>query len=99
VGVYRGKPAIVDFKQSVKPKKREWIDDYFHQLAAYALAHDIVHGTNIDTGVVLMSVQDGSTMEYSTAGQEFVRYKQDWMRRVEQYYSIIEDIESVGNKD
>lgn len=87
VCVYRNKPCIMDFKQSVKPKKREWIDDYFHQLGAYALAHDLVHGTNIDYGVILMANQDGTTMEYSTAGQEFVRYKEEWMKRVEKYYA------------
>ena len=86
VCVYRDKPCVMDFKQSIRPKKREWIDDYFHQLAAYALAHDVIHGTNIDYGVILMAVQDGSTMEFSTAGQEFVRYKEEWMKRVEQYH-------------
>lgn len=86
VCVYRNKPCIMDFKQSVKPKKREWIDDYFHQLGAYALAHDIVHGTNIDYGVILMANQDGTTVEYSTAGSEFVRYKDEWLKRVEQYH-------------
>lgn len=84
--VYRDKPCVMDFKQSIKPKKREWIDDYFHQLAAYALAHDVIHGTNINYGVILMAVQDGTTMEFSTAGQEFVRYKEEWMKRVEKYH-------------
>jgi hypothetical protein len=76
VGVYRDKPAIIDFKQSNKPKKREWIEDYFCQLAAYALAHDEMHGTKIDNAVVLMAVRsDGSTAEFSTAGREFQGYK------------------------
>lgn len=88
VCVYRNKPCIMDFKQSVKPKKREWIDDYFHQLGAYALAHDIVHGTNIDYGVVLMANQDGTTAEYSTAGSEFMRYKDEWLKRVEKYHQL-----------
>lgn len=87
VCVYRNKPCIMDFKQSIKPKKREWIDDYFHQLAAYALAHDLVHGTNIEYGVILMAVQDGTTMEFSTAGQEFIYYKKEWMKRVEKYHA------------
>jgi len=87
VCVYRGKPSIVDFKQSNKPKKREWIGDYFHQLAAYALAHDIVHGTNIENAAVMMSVQDGSTQEFTTAGREFQQYKQAWLQRVEQFYA------------
>jgi hypothetical protein len=87
VCVYRGKPCIVDFKQTLKPKKREWIEDYFHQLAAYALAHDIVHGTNIDNACVMMAGQDGSVQEFTTAGREFTQYKQQWMRRVETYYA------------
>lgn len=87
VAVYRDKPAIVDFKQSNKPKKREWIEDYFCQLAAYALAHDLLHGTNIDYAVVLMAVRDGTTMEFSTMGREFQSYKEKWMRRVDQFFN------------
>ena len=88
VCVYRGKPCIVDFKQTLKPKKREWIEDYFHQLAAYALAHDTVHGTNIDNACVMMAGQDGSVQEFTTAGREFTQYKQQWMRRVEAYHAL-----------
>tara|TARA_R110000765_G_scaffold27298_2_gene66380 strand:- start:457 stop:1146 length:690 start_codon:yes stop_codon:yes gene_type:complete len=89
VGVYRGKPTIIDFKQSNKPKKRQWIEDYFCQLAAYAMAHDIVHGTNIDNAVVLMAVRsDGSTEEFSTAGREFQGYKDMWMRRVDDFSQL-----------
>ena len=87
VGVYRDKPAIIDFKQSNKPKKRQWIEDYFCQLAAYALAHDKIHGTNIDNAVVLMAVRsDGSTAEFSTAGREFQGFKDMWMRRVDEFH-------------
>ena len=88
VGVYRDKPAIIDFKQSNKPKRREWIEDYFCQLAAYAIAHDELHGTNIDNAVILMAVRaDGSTAEFSTAGREFQGYKDMWMRKVEEFLS------------
>jgi genome maintenance exonuclease 1 len=96
IAVYRDKPAVIDFKQAVKPKKREWIEDYFHQLAAYALAHDIVHGTKLDYGVVLMAVQDGSVMEFSTTGREFQQYKDAWMRRVDQFYESITTSPSVS---
>ena len=87
VGVYRDKPAIIDFKQSNKPKRRQWIEDYFCQLAAYALAHDKIHGTDIDNAVVLMAVRSaGSTAEFSPAGREFQGYKDMWMRRVEDFH-------------
>jgi len=82
VATYRGKLAIVDFKQSVKPKRHEYITDYFHQLAAYAVAHDWRHGTSIDYAAVLISVQDGTTQEFTTAGREFEEFKAQWMDRL-----------------
>ena len=94
VGVWKGRPAIMDFKQTNKPKKREWIDDYFIQLAAYAAAHNNMHGTNIRTGVILMCAQPktaDSTPEYQefvVEPDEFLHWEQIWMRRVEQYYQL-----------
>jgi len=82
VATYRGKLAIVDFKQSVKPKRHEFITDYFHQLAAYAVAHDWRHGTSIDYAAVLIAVQDGTTQEFTTTGREFQQFKDQWMARL-----------------
>lgn len=82
VATYRGNLAIVDFKQSVKPKRFEFITDYFHQLAAYAIAHDEMHGTNIDFAAVLVSVQDGTVQEFTTTGREFQEFKAGWMKRL-----------------
>lgn len=82
VAEYRGKLAIVDFKQSLKPKRHEWITDYFHQLAAYACAHDRMFGTNIDYGVVLVAVQDGSVQEFTTTGREFADFRAQWWERL-----------------
>jgi len=82
VATYRGQLAIVDFKQSVRPKRHEYITDYFHQLAAYAVAHDWRHGTSIDYAAVLISVQDGTTQEFTTTGREFQQFKDQWMERL-----------------
>jgi hypothetical protein len=82
VATYRGKLAIVDFKQSVKPKRHEYITDYFHQLAAYATAHDWMYGTDIDFGAVLIAVQDGTTQEFTTTGREWRNFKTQWMARL-----------------
>ena len=57
-GIYEGVEAILDFKQSNKPRKREWIEDYFLQLAGYAVAHNYLYTTNIQQGVVLMCTKD-----------------------------------------
>ena len=54
VGEHDGEPAIMDHKQTNKPKKKEWIEDYFIQLTAYATAHNEVHGTKIRKGVIFM---------------------------------------------
>jgi genome maintenance exonuclease 1 len=82
VAEYRGQLAIVDFKQSLKPKRAQWITDYYHQLAAYAVAHDKMFGTKIEFGVILVAVQDGTTQEFTTAGREFEEFKAGWMNRL-----------------
>ena len=96
IGTWKGRPAILDFKQSNKVKKREYITDYFLQLAAYAAAHNETHGTTIDTGVILMAVQpkllaDGSYdrpeyLEFVVEADEFAHWNNEWMKRVELYY-------------
>ena len=92
VGVWKGQPAIMDFKQSNKVKKREWIDDYFLQLAAYAEAHNDTHGTAINTGVILMCVKpktendDPVYQEFVLEPQDYAYWRDQWMRRVELYY-------------
>jgi genome maintenance exonuclease 1 len=96
IGTWKGQPAIMDFKQSNKVKKKEYIGDYFLQLAAYAAAHNEMHGTTIDTGVILMAVQpklqaDGTYstpeyLEFVIQGDEFAYWADEWMKRVELYY-------------
>lgn len=86
VGVWQGKPAILDFKQTNKPKKREWIDDYFIQLAAYSLAHNNTHGTDIKTGVILMCSANNEYQEFVIEQDEFEHWTEEWLKRVEMYY-------------
>lgn len=85
-GVHNGDEAIMDHKQTNKPKKREWIEDYFVQLAAYANAHNEVHGTNIRKGVIFMCSQDFVYQEFILEGSDFDKYTDIWFKRVEQYY-------------
>ena len=86
VGVYEGQEAIVDFKQSNKPKRREYVEDYFTQLVAYAMAHNAIYGTKINKGVVLMCTKDNYFQRFVVEGQEFNRYVWQWLRRVDEYY-------------
>lgn len=86
IGIWKGKPAILDFKQTNKPKKREWIDDYFLQLSAYALAHNNMYGTDIKTGVILMCSANNEYQEFVIDEDEFEHWTNEWLKRVELYY-------------
>jgi len=87
VGIYAGKPAIIDFKQTNKPKQREWIEDYFTQLAAYAMAHNHVHGTDIQSGIILMCSKDCFFQKFEVSNKEFQGYMHAFLKRVDQYYA------------
>jgi ATP-dependent exoDNAse (exonuclease V) beta subunit len=86
VAIHKGEDAIIDFKQTNKPKKREWIEDYCLQLAAYAMAHNFIYKTKITKGVVMMCSKDNYYQEFVIEGAEFQKYKHNFLRRVDEYY-------------
>ena len=99
VGLHQGVPAILDFKQSNRPKREEWIEDYKLQLAAYAEAHNEVYGTKIQRGVILMCVKPTESepgvyttppqyQQWVIEGAEFQHWTGEWWKRVEQYYML-----------
>lgn len=98
-GIHLHQEAILDYKQTNKPKRREWIEDYFVQLCAYAEAHNELHGTKIRKGVILMCVKPDLNeqmeiikppeyQEFVLEGAEFEQYRTMWWKRVEQYYML-----------
>ena len=86
VAVHKGQDAIIDFKQTNKPKKREWIEDYCLQLAAYAMAHNFIYKTSITKGIVMMCSKDNFYQEFVIEGLEFQKHKHNFLRRVDEYY-------------
>ena len=86
VGQYKGQPAIMDFKQTNKPKKQEWVEDYYLQLTAFALAHNEVFGTNIREGHVFMCSRDLQYQQFDLWPDEFDKWEQKWWNRVYEYY-------------
>jgi len=88
-GVYQGRESIIDFKQSNKPKRAEWIGDYKLQLAAYATAHDQVYGTSIEQGVILMCTPDNYFQRFIVNGSEFKEWKWKWLQKIDEYYVAI----------
>ena len=88
VGVYMGRDSIIDFKQSNKPKRIEWITDYKLQMVAYAMAHNYVHGSEIEQGVILMCTPDNFFQRFIINGSEFRALSHEWLARVDAYYKV-----------
>ncbi len=86
VGVHKNQDAIIDFKQTNKPKRKEWIGDYCLQLAAYAMAHNILFNTKISKGVIMMCSKDNYYQEFVIEGLEFQKHMHNFLRRVDEYY-------------
>lgn len=72
IGVYKDKPSIIDFKTSTRLKSDSMIEDYKLQLCAYAIMHNEMFGTDIDTGVILMSSEGGFPQEFIIHLPDFV---------------------------
>ena len=89
IGVYEGKETILDFKQSNKPKKEEYIEDYFLQLGAYSLAHNTVYNSRIIKGVILLCTVDRLFQDFKIEGNELINYQNKFLEKVEQFYQII----------
>lgn len=86
VGTYKGQPSIMDFKQSNKPKKVEWVVDYFLQLVAYAEAHNEIYGTNICEGHIFMCSRDLTYQQFDIWPDEYNDWRTEWYNRVYTYY-------------
>jgi genome maintenance exonuclease 1 len=88
VGVYEGEPVVCDYKQTNKPKKAEWVEDYYIQLVAYILAHNEVYGTDIRRGIVFMCSRAFEYQQFEVKADDFNKYEDMWLGKVEEYYSL-----------
>lgn len=85
-GVYNGNPAICDFKQTNKPKKEEWVEDYKIQLVAYIMAHNAVYGSDIKEGHVFMCSRDLQYQQFDLWPKDYNQYEDLWLSKVEEYW-------------
>jgi genome maintenance exonuclease 1 len=88
VCVHNGKDSIVDFKQSNRPKREDWIDDYKMQIAAYAMAHDYVHDSKIEQGIIMVCTPDLYYQEFVVNGAELRQWKHKFLKRLDMYYDL-----------
>ena len=91
VGVHNDMDTIIDFKQSNRPKRVEWIEDYFMQIAAYAMAHDYVYGSKIRQGVIMVCTPDLYYQEFKVQDLELKQWKHKFLKRLDQYYEMKND--------
>ena len=88
---YKGLDTIIDFKQSNRPKKEEWIEDYYLQIAMYAMAHDYVYGSKIEQGVIMVCTPDLYYQEFKTEGASLRAWKHKALKRIDMYNELMHD--------
>ena len=88
VCVHTDMDTIVDFKQSNSPKRKEWIEDYYMQIAAYAMAHDYIHGSNIEQGIIMVCTPDLYMQEFRFQGAEMRMWKHKFLARLNEFYEM-----------
>ena len=88
---HNGLDTVVDFKQSNKPKREEWIEDYFLQIAAYAMAHDYVYKSKIRQGIIMVCTPDCYYQEFKFKDGELRRWKHEFLKRLDSYYYLKQD--------
>ena len=96
VCMHNGMETIVDFKQANRPKKKEWIEDYYLQIAAYAMAHDYVHKSQIRQGVIMVCTPDLYYQEFKIDGLNLRKAKYDFLKRLDQYHELTRDEKEVA---
>ena len=88
---HNGMETIVDFKQSNRPKREEWIEDYYMQIAAYAMAHDYVYKSQIKQGVIMVCTPDLYYQEFKIEGHELRRWKHEFLKRLDMFHELQND--------
>jgi hypothetical protein len=85
VGLYDDQPTIIDFKQSNKPKREEYVEDYYYQIAAYSLAHKKQYGP-ITQGLICVCTKDKLYQEFKMNEARLSEYEEKWLERVHKYH-------------
>jgi len=87
---HNGMETVVDFKQSNRPKREEYIEDYYLQISAYALCHDYVYGSQIKQGVIMICTPDLYYQEFKIEGNQLRKSKHEFLKRLDMYNELQE---------
>ena len=90
IAEYQGKLSVIDFKTASKPKKHDWIHNYFMQCSAYAIMYEEMTGIPVPQVVILVAVEDSEP-------QVFVEKRDPWVTGLLKYRDIYEHTYNSGN--
>ena len=85
---HNGLETIVDFKQANRPKKPEWVEDYYLQVAAYAMAHDYVYKSKIQQCVIMICTPDLYYQEFKIQDSSLKEWKHKFLKRLDMYHEL-----------
>ena len=86
---HNGMDTIIDFKQANRPKNKDWIEDYYLQIAAYCMAHDYVYGSEIQQGIIMVCTPDLYFQEFKFKDHELRQWKHKFLKRLDMYHELI----------
>jgi hypothetical protein len=86
---HNGMDTIIDFKQANKPKNKDWIEDYYLQIAAYCMAHDYVYGSAIQQGIIMVCTPDLYFQEFKFKDHELRQWKHKFLKRLDMYHELM----------
>ncbi len=76
IASYKGEPAIIDFKTSTKPKRKEWIENYFLQATMYSyMLYEM-------TGLYHPKLVIAIALEEDSGPQIFEEHASNWIEKV-----------------
>jgi hypothetical protein len=86
---HNGMDTIIDFKQANRPKNKDWIDDYYLQIAAYCMAHDYVYNSQIQQGIIMVCTPDLYFQEFKFQDHELRQWKHKFLKRLDMYHELM----------
>ena len=86
---HNGMDTIIDFKQANRPKNKDWIEDYYLQIAAYCMAHDYVYGSQIQQGIIMVCTPDLYFQEFKFKDHELRQWKHKFLKRLDMYHELM----------
>ena len=88
VGIFQGKPAIIDFKTASKRKRRSWITNYFMQESAYAVMFEEMTGKPIVNLVTIIAVANDEPQLFVEQRDDHIGYFQQWRQTYKERYNV-----------